>query len=152
MSRRDKIRMSDEEIRKFLAESKTITLCSNSPSGHPHAMPMWYVLDDDLAIRMTTYAKSQKVRNVERDPRVSLLVESGEVYEQLKGVVLYGTAEVVRDTERVIDTLIDANKMGERSNPEVRDMMRANAEKRVLIRITPDRIVSWDHAKLGGVY
>jgi PPOX class probable F420-dependent enzyme len=152
MSRRDQIRLTDEEVRDFLARSKTIILCSNGPSGHPHPMPMWYVFDDDGAIRMTTYARSQKINNLRRDPRVSLLVESGEQYEQLKGVLFYGTAELIDDTDRVIDTLIDANKLGDRTDPAVRDAMRANASKRVLIRVKPERIVSWDHAKLGGVY
>ena len=144
--------MGDEEIRNFLAASKTIIICSNGPGGTPHPMPMWYVLDDDGGIRMTTYARSQKVLNLRRDPRVSLLAEAGEVYEQLKGVVLYGNAEVIDDTERVIDTLIDAGGQGDRANAQVRDMMRSNAQKRVLIRVKPERVVSWDHAKLGGVY
>jgi PPOX class probable F420-dependent enzyme len=152
MSRRAKIRLSDDEIRKFVGESKTVILCSNGASGHPHPMPMWFVVDDDLTIRMTTFAKSQKIRNLERDPRVALLVESGEGYEELKGVVLYGRAELIRDIDRIIDTLIDASKLGERTNLQVREQMRSNAAKRVLIRVVPERIVSWDHAKLGGVY
>jgi PPOX class probable F420-dependent enzyme len=153
MSRRDQMRMTDEELRKFLVESHTVILCSNGPSGHPHPMPMWFVLDEDpLGIRMTTYARSQKVRNLERDPRVSVLVEAGEEYQELRGAVLYARAELIRDTERVIDTLIDAGGRGERTDARVRDTMRANASKRVLIRVVPDRIVSWNHAKLGGVY
>jgi hypothetical protein len=119
-------------------------------------MPMWFAHDDDLTIGMTTYAKSQKVLNLRRDPRCSVLFESGEVYQELRGVVLYGRAEIVDDVERVIDTLIAANKLHAGSDPEqtraIRDGMRKNASKRVLIRLRPDRIVSWDHSKLGGVY
>jgi PPOX class probable F420-dependent enzyme len=152
MSRRDKIRLTDDEIRKFVAESKTVILCSNGPGGFPHPMPMWFNVGDDLTFRITTYAKSQKVRNLERDPCVSLLVESGEAYEELKGVLFYGRAELVRDIDSIIDTLIDANRLGDRTNPQVREQMRSNASKRVLIQIKPERIVSWDHAKLGGVY
>jgi PPOX class probable F420-dependent enzyme len=152
MSRRDQIRLTDDEIRKFVAESHTIILCTKSPNGFPHAMPMWFRVDDEGTIRITTYSKSQKVRNLERDPRVTLLVESGEAYEELKGVVLYGRAELIRDQERVIDTLIEANKLGDRADPKVRDMMRNNAAKRVLIEIKPEKVVSWDHSKLGGVY
>jgi len=153
MSRRDQIRMTDGELREFLAGSHTVILCSNGPNGHPHPMPMWFVLDTDpLAIRMTTYSRSQKVRNLERDPRVALLAEAGEAYEELRGAVLYGRAEVIRDVERVIDTLIDVGGRGERTNSQVRDMMRSTASKRVLIRLVPERIVSWNHAKLGGVY
>ena len=151
-SRRDLIRLSDDDVREFLRSSRTMILVSNGRDGYPHPMPMWFTVDDDGAVRMTTFRKSQKIANLRRDPRVSLLVESGEVYEQLKGVVLYGRAELVRDTEQVIDTLIDANKLGDRTNSEVRDAMRSNASKRVVIRVKPERIVSWDHAKLGGVY
>jgi hypothetical protein len=113
---------------------------------------MWFSIDDDGAVLMTTYGRSQKVKNLERDPRVSLLVEAGEDYAELRGVVMYGSAELIRDVERVIDTLIAASGQGDRTNPAVRDAMRANASKRVLIRVKPERIVSWDHAKLGGVY
>ncbi|MFQ5696891.1 MAG: pyridoxamine 5'-phosphate oxidase family protein [Myxococcota bacterium] len=151
MSRRDKIRLSEFEIRAFLLESKTLTIVSNGPRGFPHPMPMWFALDDDLSVRITTYAKSQKVRNIERDPRVSVLVESGEAYEELKGVVLYGHAELIRDVEQVIDTLVDINRF-DRADPQVREGMQGNAAKRVLIRVRPERIVSWDHSKLGGVY
>jgi PPOX class probable F420-dependent enzyme len=156
MSRRDAIRMSEAEIRDYLEASRTIILCSNGPDGVPHPMPMWYGVDEDGSVIMTTFAKSQKVRNLERDPRVSLLVEDGEVYEQLRGVVLYGKVEIERDTERVLDVL--ARVSGRQSAAEgadpgaLRDALRAQARKRVAMRIRPDRIVSWDHRKLGGTY
>ena len=69
MSRRDQIRMSEDEIRSFLAERKTLILTSNGPDGFPHPMPMWYVLEPDGAIRMTTYSRSQKVLNLRRDAK-----------------------------------------------------------------------------------
>ena len=148
--------MTDEEIRAFVRGSKTIILCSSGRGGTPHPMPMWFVADDDLGIRMTTYAKSQKIKNLERDPRVALLVEAGESYEELQGVVMYGKVELVDDTEQVIDTLLDAGGRHPGDDPEqtkaIREAMRGNAEKRVLIRFRPDRLVSWSHAKLGGVY
>lgn len=156
MSRRDQIRMTDDEIREFVRASKTIILTSTGPDGYPHPMPMWFVCDEKLEIRMTTYGKSQKVLNLERDPRCALLVEAGEVYEQLKGVLLYGQAELISDTERVIDTLVEASGTRVGDDPEqaktIRDAMRGNASKRVVIRVRPERIVSWDHSKLGGVY
>lgn len=152
MSRRDQIRMSDDEIEKFVGESKTIIICTNGPRGWSHPMPMWFSRDPEGRICMTTYGKSQKVRNIERDPRVTLLVESGEEYAELRGVTMEGKAEVVRDVEQVLDTLVRASGQGERAAPAVRDAMRGQAEKRVLIRIKPERVVSWDHSKLGGVY
>ena len=108
MSRRDQIRLSDEEVRRFLAASKTIILTSNGPGGYPHPMPMWFVLGDDGTLSITTYKVSQKVKNIQRDPRVSVLAESGTEYSELKGVVLYGHAEIIDDLDTVIDTLIAA--------------------------------------------
>ncbi len=157
MSRRDQIRLSEQEIRKFLDESKTVILCSNGVNGVPHPMPMWFVRDDDGAILMTTFRKSQKVQNLTRDPRVSLLVESGEQYAALRGVVFYGRVEINPDTERVLDVLERVGPRygaggGDGDREALRRALRGQAEKRVVLRLRPERVVSWDHAKLGGVY
>ena len=156
MSRRDAIRMSESEIRDYLETSRTLILCSQGSDGVPHPMPMWYGVDEDGDVIMTTFAKSQKVRNLERDARVSLLVEDGEVYGELRGVVLYGKVQLEHDTERVLDVLARVTSRygtGERADPGgMRDALRAQARKRVAMRIRPDRIVSWDHRKLGGTY
>lgn len=157
-SRRDTIRMTEKEVREFLDASKTIILNSIGPDGVPHPMPMWYGVEEDGAVVMTTFAKSQKVRNLERDARVSLLVEAGEQYDQLRGVVLYGKAELTHDTEAVLDVLsrVTARMGGGAAGdapPEVlREGLRRSAQKRVAIRVRPERVVSWDHRKLGGVY
>lgn len=151
MSRRDQIRLSDDEIRDFLDERKTVILVSNGRDGFPHAMPMWFSVADDGAICMTTFGKSQKVKNLQRDPRCTLLVESGEEYSELKGVSMQGKAEVIEDIEQIVDTLIAAAGQ-DVSDASVREAMKRSAAKRVLLRVVPDRIVSWDHAKLGGVY
>ncbi|TDJ09761.1 MAG: TIGR03618 family F420-dependent PPOX class oxidoreductase [Deltaproteobacteria bacterium] len=150
MSRRDQIQMTDEEVRRFIEASKTIILTTNGPGGYPHPMPMWFLRADDGSISITTYKSSQKVQNLRRDPRVSLLVESGDEYSELKGVVLYGSAEVIDDFETVVDTLIAAS--GQRNEPEIREALKKTASKRVVIRIKPERVVSWDHSKLGGTY
>ena len=156
MSRRDQIRMSPEEIKGFLESSGTIILCSVGADGVPHPMPMWFGLEDDGAVVMSTFTKSQKIRNLERDPRVSLLAEAGETYDQLRGVVVYGTAELVRDTERVVDILVTVTRrsgaVGDADDEAVRKGVMATAPKRTGIRVRPDRIVSWDHRKLGGTY
>lgn len=156
MSRRAQIRMSDDEVRKFLQETKTIILCSIGKDGFPHPMPMWFGLEDDGSIVMTTFAKSQKVQNLKRDPRVTLLAEAGEVYAELRGVMLRGKAEIVSDVERVLDVL---EKVSARSgaapqagSEALRAGLLATARKRCLIRVKPDTVVSFDHRKLGGVY
>ncbi len=150
MSRRAEIRLTEEEVREFLKESKTVILVSQGPGGYPHPMPMWFALDDDGAVCMATYRSSQKILNIQRDDRVSLLVEAGERYEELKGVVIYGRAEVVDDFDRVVETLLAA--AGAESNEKTRKGVSKTAAKRYLIRVVPERVVSWDHAKLGGAY
>lgn len=158
MSRRDQILMTDAERQKYLAEAQTIIICSIGPGGYPHPMPMWFAVEDDGAVVMTTFTKSQKIKNIEREPRVSLLAESGTVYNELSGVVLYGKAELVRGAEPVLEILAkvstkSAGGAGNTPNPEqLRKALMATVPKRTGIRIRADKIVSWDHRKLGGVY
>ena len=156
MSRRDKIRLSDEEIRDFLASRKTIIVCSNGRGGFPHSMPMWFAADDDGTIRMTTFRKSQKVKNIQRDPRVTLLAEDGLDYSELRGVVFYGQCEIVDDIEVVKDTMLRITAREGGDDPAALEAMKsvltASAGKRVCLLIRPERIVSWDHRKLGGAY
>jgi PPOX class probable F420-dependent enzyme len=159
MSRRSQIEMSAGEAREFLLRQKTIILVSNGPGGFPHPMPMWFALDPDGSVRMTTYAKSQKVRNLERDPRCTLLVEEGLDYAKLRGVVIFGHAEIVHDQGLILDTMMRASRGPGEAAPDpsrlgdaARQAMMKTAQKRVCIRVAPGRTVSWDHGKLGGVY
>jgi PPOX class probable F420-dependent enzyme len=142
--------MTDEEVRGFLRSNKTIILNTNGPDGFPHPMPMWFAMADDGTISMATYKKSQKIKNLQRDPRVSILSESGKEYNELKGVVIYGHAEVIDDFEAVADAMIAAG--GHESSELARSAVSKTAAKRFLIRVKPERIVSWDHSKLAGVY
>ena len=158
MSRRDQIQMTPDEIRRFIDSKKTMTIVSNGVGGFPHPMPMWFARDPDDSIRMATYRTSQKIKNIQRDPRVSLLCETGVDYAELKGVVLYGHAELIDDFTLAVDTLLRAGGRGEglpkdhAAARQIQEAMRKNAEKRYVIRVKPERIVSWDHAKLGGAY
>jgi nitroimidazol reductase NimA-like FMN-containing flavoprotein (pyridoxamine 5'-phosphate oxidase superfamily) len=157
MSRRGQIEMTDAEVRSFLESSKTIIINSIGPGGYPHPMPMWFGLDPDGSVRMTTFRASQKVKNLQRDPRVSLLAEAGEEYAQLIGVVLYGRAQVIDDLEVVTQTLISVTTRGQTAlDPAAREGMakvvQKTAAKRVCILVKPERVVSWDHRKLGGTY
>ena len=153
MNRREMIAIDPDERRTYVADAKTIILVSIGKDGYPHAVPMWFTVEDDGRIAMTTYARSQKAVNLRRNPQCALLVESGEQYDQLKGVLIRGRAEVVADEELCVRTLmaIQRKHYGVLS-PEVSDVMRAQARKRVVLRITPERTSSWDHRKLGGVY
>ncbi len=157
MPRRNQICMTDAEIHDFLRSHKTIILSSIGRDGVPHPMPMWFVADDDLVTSMATFRGTQKIVNLQRDPRVSLLVESGREYSELPGGVIYGTAELSEDTDAIIATLEAASqKETSEADTETRaamkEGMRKSASKRILIRVKPDRIISWDHSKLEGAY
>ena len=153
MSRRAQVRMNDEEIHAFLAQSLIIIVNTIGRDGVPHPMPMWYAVEDDGAIVMSTYTKSQKIRNLRRDPRVSLLVEDGTAYSELRGILMYGVAELVQDVELVTDMIMAvSSRQGGAELGDLRPQLRQSAEKRTGIRIRPDKIVSWDHRKLGDVY
>jgi nitroimidazol reductase NimA-like FMN-containing flavoprotein (pyridoxamine 5'-phosphate oxidase superfamily) len=157
MSRRDQIQMSPAEIDAFLGSVRTMTIVSNGPGGFPHPMPMWFARDPDGTVLMTTFAKSQKIKNLERDPRCSLLAESGREYAELRGVVLYARAELLRDPDAVFGVMKRASRVDPAALPEAQRagaeaVMRGQAAKRVAIRCRPERIVSWDHAKLAGAY
>lgn len=153
MSMREQIRLSDKEIRAFLLTARAMTLVTNGHRGYPHAIAMWFGLDDDLTVRMSTYGSSQKVKNIERDPKVTLLVESGIDYAELRGVMIEGRAEIIRgDLEATVETMVEANARVGIELPPAATLPPAEkqkmAGKRVLLRITPERFVSWDHGKL----
>lgn len=155
-SRRELIELSDDEIREFLNSAKTLIIVSNGRNGYPHPMPMWFYADDAGNVYCTTFRKSQKVLNFQRDPKASLLVESGEEYAELKSVLAYATCEVIDDFDTVCDTLVKINTKGRQvDEAQVEQLLSAvskTAEKRVVLKFTPSEIISWDHAKLGGKY
>jgi PPOX class probable F420-dependent enzyme len=153
MSRRHEIALTPAEQREFLASALTMTLASVDRHGYPHLVAMWFVVDPDGTVLMTTYAKSQKAMNLRRDPRCTLLVERGTSYDQLQGVMIRGRATLDQDVERTLDVLTRIHRKHGGEQPEgLRDVLRAQARKRVTVRITPERVSSWDHKKLGGVY
>jgi hypothetical protein len=156
MSRRNQIGMTSDEINGYLRSAKTMTLVSNGKDGFPHPMPMWFALDDDNTIYMTTFRKSQKVKNLQRDPKVTLMVESGVQYQQLKGLIIYAEVEFLDATDAASDIMFRVSvQRGEASaddENQAKSGMQRSAEKRIGMKFKPQRIVSWDHGKLGGVY
>jgi PPOX class probable F420-dependent enzyme len=152
MSRRAQIRMSDDELQAFLDDQRTLICATNGVRGWPHLMPLWFVVRDD-DIWAWTYAKSQKVRNLQRDPRVTLQIEAGDAYDQLRGVMFEATAELHRDVEVVAALGSELlGRYGDGTALEVNDAIRAQAAKRVGLRFVVSRTVTWDHRKLGGAY
>jgi PPOX class probable F420-dependent enzyme len=158
MSRRAQIAMTPEELRTFLAQQRVVTCATIGPSGRPHLMPLWYIADGD-AILAWTYGASQKVRNLERRPQATLQIEAGDTYDQLRGVMMECDVELVRDPERIARTGLDialryapGELTPQTAPPELRQFIARQATKRVALRFTPTRTVSWDHRKLGGGY
>ncbi len=148
-SRRDQIRMSDDELSAFLGEQKVMTVGTIGPTGRPHLMPLWYVPEGDSLIGWT-YAKSQKAKNLERDPRATVQVEDGVRYEELRGVMMECDVELDRDAKPYGQRLF-RRYAGELEH-DIDALVEKQAAKRVGLRFTPTRTVSWDHSKLGGSY
>jgi nitroimidazol reductase NimA-like FMN-containing flavoprotein (pyridoxamine 5'-phosphate oxidase superfamily) len=157
MSRRDQIKMSDEEVRAFLDEERTVICATNGPRGWPHLMPLWYVLrptGDGGApeVWAWTFAKSQKAVNIGRDARATLQVEAGESYDQLRGVMLECDVVVHGDAEDVKDLGLELYGRYAEVDDDVRAMVDAQAPKRIAMQFVERRRATWDHRKLGGVY
>jgi PPOX class probable F420-dependent enzyme len=153
VSRRHQIVMSDEEVDDLLAASRTVTCATIGRDGRPHLMPLWYVPRGGT-LWAWTYAKSQKVRNLERDPRCTLQVETGEGYGELRGVMLECDAVIHRELEDVaaLGAEIAARYGGADLTPDLAAAMRAQAAKRVGLEFVERRRRTWDHRKLGGTY
>ncbi len=155
MSRRDQIVLSDAELLTLLEEERVAIVSSLGPRGWPHSMPLWFVPRDG-EIWIWTYAKSQKVRNLERDPRATALVETGHEYGELRGAMIEAEGEIHRDLETVLGfaeelTLRYAAGLAA-IDGDARAGLEAQAPKRVAIRFRALRTATWDHRKLGGIY
>jgi PPOX class probable F420-dependent enzyme len=153
MSRRDQIQMTEAEVHAFLEDQRTLVCATNGVGGWPHLMPLWFVVRG-ADLWAWTYARSQKVRNLERDPRATLQIETGESYDQLRGVMLQCAVELHRDVDAVaaLGAEILARYAGGSSAVEVNDAIAAQARKRVGLRFVVERVASWDHRKLSGTY
>ena len=146
--------MTGDEVAAFLAEQRTVVCATNGRDGWPHLMPLWYVVRGP-EIWSWTYAKSQKVRNLERDPRATLQVEAGESYDQLRGVMIEADVRIHRQTEAVLElalALTGRYAGGGSPTDAAAEAIRRQAAKRVALQFTARRIASWDHRKLGGTY
>ena len=154
-SRRDLIKLTDSERAELLASERVAVVSSLGPRGWPHSMPMWYVVRDG-EIWIWTYAKSQKVRNLERDPRATLLIETGTEYVELRGIQIEAEAELIRDPERVAEfgaeLTVRYSEGIDSVEGDAAEALRAQAAKRIAIRFRPIRVATWDHRKLGGTY
>jgi PPOX class probable F420-dependent enzyme len=144
--------MSPEEVRAFLGEKMVMQCATNGPRGVPHMVPLWFV-GDASELRGWTYAKSQKARNLERDPRATVGLEDGVQYHELRGVTFECDVLVEHDPAAVERFGLELfERYAGEMNDEIRAMVAAQAPKRVGLTFHPTRTVTWDHRKLAGVY
>jgi PPOX class probable F420-dependent enzyme len=154
VSRRDQIRMSEDEVAAFLDEERTVVCATVGRDGWPHLMPLWYTVREGT-IWAWTFAKSQKVRNLERDARATLQVEAGTEYHELRGVMLKTEATIHRDLDVVTEfgKELTARYAGGGVDPEeFTEVVAQQAAKRVALEFVETGRATWDHRKLGGVY
>ena len=148
-NQRGQIVMSETEVDEFLLQQRSATVATLGPTGRPHLVAMWYAVHDG-AVWIETKAKSQKVVNLRRDPTMSFLVETGQTYDQLRGVALEGTGVVVEDPDVVWDVCVNVfERYNAPYTEELKPFVEFMAHNRVVVRLDVDRVRSWDHRKLG---
>ena len=149
VNQRDLIKMTPDEVDAFLHERRSMTMSTISPDGSIHSVAMWYGFLEG-AIAFETKRKAQKVKNLERDSRLTCLVEAGDSYDELRGVSLVGTGEVIDDAERMWELGVS---VFERYNvpytEELKPFVEAMLNKRVVVKLHVTKTVTWDHRKLG---
>ena len=151
--RRDLIKMSTEGMWAFIETRKSVQVATINRDGSPHLTTLWFAIVDGQLV-LETFTKSQKVVNLKRDPRIALLLESGDVYEDLKGVSINAKAELVTDVDEVHRFHMAVLR---RNTPEIPEdvlekVSAGMAPKKTAILVEPERVMSWDHSKLAGIY
>ena len=158
MARKD-ITMTPDEQQAFLAQGHTLIVTTIGKDGWPHVAPMWYLMDDGK-VAFRSFTKSQKIVNLERNPKITVLLEVGETYEELRGIMIKGTARLVTDPGEVLAMYGELSKryafVGSEPVPLEGEALEATfgrfAAKNTGVIVEPDKIVSWDHPKLSGAY
>jgi PPOX class probable F420-dependent enzyme len=159
VNQRARIAMAEHEVAAFLRDGRKLQLGTINPDGTPHLVTMFYGLCEGK-IAFWTYRKAQKARNIERDPRVSCLVEAGDDYSELRGVLVYGTTRLIDDPDGVVEVGMAVTKRmtgpatvdaGTEDDAALRRYVEHSGRKRIAFVVEPTRVVSWDHRKLGGV-
>jgi PPOX class probable F420-dependent enzyme len=149
VKQRDQIKMTPDEIDAFLHERRPMTMCTLNHDGSIHAVAMWYgFLDGSIAIE--TKGKAQKAVNLRRDAKLTCMFEDGDYYEELRGVELVGTAEIVDDPEKMLELGISVfERYYGAYTEELKPFVETMLHKRVVVKLNVERTVSWDHRKLG---
>lgn len=152
-SGRDQVKLSEEEVQALLEENVKVQVAANGHQGYPHLTTLFYVVREGK-IAFWTYGRSQKIVNLERDDRVTALVEDGTDYFELRGVSIEGRAEIVRDRDTILEIgkAVSVRMFGVDSFEALGDIgaqtVEKQATKRVGVIIHPERVASWDHRKM----
>jgi general stress protein 26 len=153
-NKRSSITMTEAEIAAYLETQTILNISSIGPTGHPHLVAMWYEVMDGK-VTFWTFGKSQKIVNLRRNNKITGLIESGDAYEELKGLEIVGTATIIEDYDKIlaIGKAVGLKYNGEGAISDAAlPFLEAQAKKRLGIQIEVENIVSWDHSKIGGGY
>jgi PPOX class probable F420-dependent enzyme len=150
MNKQRQIQLTPEEQVAFLQEGHKAALATLDKDGFPHVVAMGFLAKDGV-IYMTSYAKAQKVLNIRRNPKVGLMIETGKNYADFRGLMIRGHCEIIEDPALVAATIqtLQEKQSGRTETPREAIL---SAPKRVILKITPEKVASWDHTKLGGKY
>lgn len=158
MARKD-ITMTPVEVQEFLEANTVLQVASIGKDGWPHVAPMWYVMDGDRVV-FRSFTKSQKIVNLKRNPKFTVLVETGDDYSQLKGVMIKAEAKLIDDPEYVLSIygglaakypMINDTPM-ELKGEALENALGRFAAKNTAVVVEPIKVITWDHTKLGGAY
>ena len=152
MSLRDKIKMSEEELSSFLQKQISLQIGTINKDGSPHLTTMWYFYDGENFI-FHTYTKSQKIINLKRDSRITLLTEAGNQYSDLQGIIVYGNAEIINGKDSLEEVIRYMEMVGEKyvkdeEGAQYIEGMKLQAPKRSVVIVKPSKFISWDHTKI----
>ena len=158
MARKD-ITMSSDEVLGFLEAGRTLIVTTSGPNGWPHAAPMWYAVQDGKVV-FRSFSKSQKIVNLRRDPRLTVLLETGDAYAELRGVMIKGTATLVDDPALVLEMYGELSgryafvgtEPVKLEGAALEEAFGRFAAKNTGVIVEPEKVISWDHTKLGGSY
>jgi nitroimidazol reductase NimA-like FMN-containing flavoprotein (pyridoxamine 5'-phosphate oxidase superfamily) len=150
MKRRDQIKLTPEEQATFLRDAKKVSLATLDREGFPHVVAMNFIARDG-AILMTSYGKAQKVVNIRRNPKVAVMAETGRTYPDLRGVMIRGECEILED-KATVEATMHAIRQKDAGDTVLASTPLTTAPKRVVLKVIPRKIASWDHRKLGGRY
>ena len=152
MSLRDKIKMSEKELSTFLQKQISLQIGTINKDGSPHLTTMWYFYDSENFI-FHTYTKSQKIINLQRDPRITLLTEAGSQYSDLQGIIVYGNAEIIDGKESLEEVIrymemVGSKYIKDEDGAQYIEGMKLQAPKRSVVIVKPSKFISWDHTKI----